>query len=893
MCRQVPKRIVALSSRKPPDDDEVKGYAWRNFLIATIACICYLNSLSCGLVFDDQPAIRDNMDVRPSTPLFKLLYNDFWGTPLQREDSHKSYRPLCVMTFRINYWLHELNPWGYHLANTVLHVVVCLLYHRFCLDFLPKTSSLVAALLFAVHPIHTEAVTGIVGRAELLSSIFFLMALRIYIRCVHRGGAKDYKSLIQCLGFIACAMLSKEQGITVVAICVTYEVLLVQQRTPPPHLTERSPRGRIKGPTPTWRKDLVLRLLVMTLGTALLLAARMKWMGSRLPVFNKFDNPAAATNWPTKHLTHNYLVALNAWLLLFPSDLCCDWTMGTVPLVTSVRDHRVIATIIFYAAIVVVIWKSYYSNFQSFKKMILGLSLCAFPFLPASNLFYYVGFVIAERVLYIPSMGFCFIVAQGWHNLCLMHKKKKVFLYCCLVILLCLNAVKTIRRNFDWQSEETLFRAGLQMTTANAKLYNNLGHVMESRSHHTDALQLFLQAAAVQPDDLGSHLNVGRMYNVLGMSEDAEKAFRIAKNLLPKVRPGQSYQAHIAPRHMDLFLNLGSLLSKNRSRLEEAQELYKEAISMKKDYVDAYMQRAEVLLKLNRSEEAHNMYKEALKHDRMNPDIFYNMGVLLLEQGKAVQALARFDQALQLDPEHEKSLLNYAILTQDTGDSSLRRVAYERLQVLLDKGRQPERTYFNMGMLAMQDGDVMTAETYFRKALQLRSDFDAALFNLGLILYQGGRPLEAVPYLRRLGSFHLKGLVLLGDIYFNHLRNFTAAQQCYESILKQDPNHVPALHNLCVTYFQLDQLVDAKSCLEKAVELAPAETHIQQHLHLVQERLKQSDVKALQRTPKSDFCSNSSADCGLRFHGKLSKNQRSFNRSNEVLKDNNLKSKTV
>ncbi|GFQ78783.1 protein O-mannosyl-transferase Tmtc3 [Trichonephila clavata] len=432
----------------------------------------------------------------------------------------------------------------------------------------------------------------------------------------------------------------------------------------------------------------------------------------------------------------------------------------------------------------------------------------------------------------------------------------------CIVILLCLNVMKTITRNFDWKNEETLFRSGLRITKNNAKLYNNLGHVMEAEGKNDDALKLFLKAVEIQPDDLGSHLNVGRMYNILGMTEKAEKAFWMAKNLLPKVRPGKPYQTHIVPRHLDLFLNLGNLLSRNHSRLEEAQELYKEAISMKTDYIDAYMQRASLLLKLNRSEEAHDMYKEALKYDHMNPDIFYNMGVLLLEQGKSLQALARFDQALQVDPEHEKSLLNYAILTQDAGDSSLRRLAHERLQVLLNKGRQPERTYFNMGMLAMQDRDTTSAENYFRKALQVRGDFDAALFNLALVLYETRRPLEAVPYLQRLNNRHLKGLVLLGNIYFNDLKNYTAAQQCYELILKQDPNHIPALHNLCAAHFQLGQLEAAESCLQRAKNLAPQEAYIEHHLNIVKQHRQKLTANPLQKSvPENVFCNDPNSKC--------------------------------
>ncbi|KAG8186483.1 hypothetical protein JTE90_009238 [Oedothorax gibbosus] len=824
-----------------------KYIAWGPCLIIATAFLCYLNSLGCGLVFDDQAAIRDNKDLLPTTPISNLLYNDFWGTSMLREESHKSYRPLCVFTFRLNFWVHDLDPFGYHLINVFLHASVCLLYHRLCTEILASTPSLIAALIFATHPIHCEAVTGVVGRAELLSSVFFLIALLMYIKSSHKNGSNDYKALFQCLVLSGLAMLSKEQGITVVAVCVTYDILLVikvKGLSLPPG---RPPRGKVKGPTPTWRKDLVLRLLVMTSGAMFMLVARMRLMGNRMPVFNRFDNPASAESWPIRQLTHHYLVSLNTWLLVFPSDLCCDWTMGTVKLVTSFCDVRLLATVTVYAGICGFAWRCCHGTRRNCKIIVMGLSLAIFPFLPASNLLYSVGFVVAERVLYLPSMGMCILIAHGFDTMCSAYRKQKHKFYVCIVILLCLYITKTVNRNFDWLDEETIFKSGLRVTSSNAKLYNNLGHVMESRGKIQEALQLFLKAAEVQPDDLGSHLNIGRMHNSMGMIEKAENAFRVAKELLPKMQPGaKNYRAHIAPRHLDLFLNLGSLLSRNESRLEEAQELYKEAISMKTDYTDAYIQRGNVLMKLNRSAEAHDMYKEALKHDHKNVDIFYNMGVLLLEQGKSHQALASFDQALQVDPQHEKSLLNYAILTQEAGDSSLRRLAHERLQVLLEKGSMPERTYFNLGILSTQDGDTQRAEQYFRQALKVRSDFESALFNLGLVLYEGGRALEALPHLQKLNPGHTKGMLLLGNIHFAQLRNYTAAMECYELVLKHDPANVPALHNLCATLFQMGRLIDAETCLLKAKDHLDATSGdhrqlVDHHLSLVRQRLRPQD----------------------------------------------------
>ena len=97
---------------------------------------------------------------RPEVPWLNLLQNDFWGTPMHVEGSHKSYRPLTVATFRLNYMLHELQPLGYHLVNVLLHSAVCYLYVLLCgVVFSEVWPALIAGLLFAVHPIHTEAVS--------------------------------------------------------------------------------------------------------------------------------------------------------------------------------------------------------------------------------------------------------------------------------------------------------------------------------------------------------------------------------------------------------------------------------------------------------------------------------------------------------------------------------------------------------------------------------------------------------------------------------------------------------------------------------------------------------------------------------------------------------------
>lgn len=254
-----------------------------------------------------------------------------------------------------------------------------------------------------------------------------------------------------------------------------------------------------------------------------------------------------------------------------------------------------------------------------------SLAFMIFPFLPASNLFFPVGFVIAERVLYIPSMGFCMIIAYGWKML--LEKSNRKFAWFTLIFLVIAHGTKTYYRNWDWESEYSIFMSGLKVNQRNAKLFNNVGHALESQGNYNEALQYFKTAVSVQEDDVGAHINVGRTYNHLKMFKEAEEAYLKAKSLLPKAKPGESYQARIAPNHLNVFLNLANLISRNMTRLEEADMLYRQAISMRADYTQAYINRGDILIKLNRTKEAQEVYERALLYDSNNPDIYYNVSI--------------------------------------------------------------------------------------------------------------------------------------------------------------------------------------------------------------------------------------------------------------------------
>ena len=758
---------------------------------------------------------------------------------------------------------------------------------------------LVVARSLNFHPrfqIHTEAVTGVVGRAELLSSLFYLSALLSYARSSRRcassiatNGIPDrrltrWRPLLWSLLFAALAMFSKEQGVTVIAVCVAYEVAVAQRLASSDLARLLRSTGKRLSAEMEWLAPCLQRLCALAAAGLALVLSRMRVMGDRLPVFTRFDNPAAAAGAPARQLTFNYLAGVNAWLLLSPSDLCCDWTMDTVPLVRGFADPRNLCTLLTYAGFSALLWTALRrnnrlsvspsspasspclaNNNNNVKEnqllalaphprrrstqressvIVLSLALTVFPFVPASNLFFPVGFVVAERVLYLPSMGFSLLVAVGWNRLRRRLSLSKGSALLLLLPLLAAHSAKTVVRNAEWRDELTLFRSGLKVApVGNAKLYNNVGHALESRKEFGRALDYFREATSVQPEDIGGHINVGRALNQLERFEEAEAAYLKAKSLLPRAKQGETYEARVAPNHLNVFLNLATLISKNGSRLEEADSLYRQAISMRSDYTQAYINRGDILVKMNRTEEARAVYETALSFEADNADLLYNMGVVLVNQKKVDQALSYLDRALEHDPDHPQALLTSAILIQESRVTGLSGVAVDRLRRMVEKGQANERVYFNLGMLAMDGGDRAEAERHLRTAVDLKPDFRSALFNLALLLSEiPNRGLESVPLLHQLLQHHpdhIKGLILLGDLYVNHLSDLDAAERCYKRILELDGENVQGLHNLCVVMVERGNLLDARECLAKARDLAPHERYIQDHLDIVEKKMEE------------------------------------------------------
>ncbi|XP_033019017.1 protein O-mannosyl-transferase TMTC2 [Lacerta agilis] len=786
----------------------------------------YLNTLGADFCYDDSRAIKTNQDLLPETPWTQIFYNDFWGTLLTHSGSHKSYRPLCTLSFRINHAIGGMDPWSYHLVNVLLHAAVTGLFTNFSrILFGDGYWTLLAGLLFASHPIHTEAVAGIVGRADIGACLFFLLSLVCYTKhCCTRNYSEGTWGWILGAGLCAtCSMLWKEQGVTVLAVSAVYDVfvfhrLKMHQIIPAVYKRKNLP--------------LLLSIGLLIFWGALLLGLRFYWMGNKPPSFSNSDNPAAdSESFLTRTLTFFYLPTKNLWLLLCPDTLSFDWSMDAVPLLKTVSDWRNLHTVAFYAGLLLLAYTGLKSSSKErecngknvtngkqntnghnclsemeYKSLelkpsfvskeenginkhlpqrpqlpstenivVLSLSLLIVPFIPATNFFFYVGFVIAERVLYIPSMGFCLLITVGTRALYIKAQKRflKNLFFFATAALIFFYGLKTFVRNGDWQNEEMLYKSGIKVNPA--KAWGNLGNVLKSQSKISEAesayrnalyyrsnmadmlynLGLLLQensrlsealhyyklAIGSRPTLASAYLNTGIILMNQGKADEARKTFLKCSEIPDEnLKDPHAHKSSVT----SCLYNLGKLYHE-QGQYEDALTVYKEAIQkMPRQFApqSLYNMMGEAYMRLSRLPEAEHWYVESLRAKTDHIPAISHLTWLMLHclTGKKSEAEKYFLKAIQLDPTKGNCYMHYGQFLLE--DSRLIEAA-EMAKKAAELDNTEFDVVFNAAHMLRQASLNEAAEKYYKMAAELRPHYPAALMNLGAILHLNGKLLEA------------------------------------------------------------------------------------------------------------------------------------------------------
>jgi len=459
--------------------------------VAAAAVLVYLNAFGHEFVLDDTRIIRDNLRIRSLGNIPELFGTSYWGIA----GAQSLYRPLVLATYALNYALQGLSTNGFTAVNVGLHAAVSVLL--FALVRSLRASSTVAGIVgiaFAVHPVHTEAVTGIAGRPELLAALFFLISLLCY-RKVTGSGQWGYR-VAAWLSF-ACALLSKESAITLLLVVPVMDALF-----PPKTTSDQSASIRFR---------LVRNYLPFLAVAAAYLVVRQTVLDSITiseGVIAPLDNPLVPISTMALGerlgatgrealMTPFAVVVEYARLLIWPVRLSPDYSYNQIPLVVNAMDLRFISGLALVAGCIygiAALWRRYPLAAFSLAFLVLTFSV-------VSNVVITIGTICAERLMYLPSAGFLMAAAAGVEWVIERKPALRRATYGGVAVLCVLGAIRTWTRNPDWKNDFALWSSAIAAAPDSARVQSEYGRVLMTQAESdatagrtTDADQHFAEA---------------------------------------------------------------------------------------------------------------------------------------------------------------------------------------------------------------------------------------------------------------------------------------------------------------------------------------------------------------------------------------------------------------
>ncbi len=583
--------------------------------VAAVTALAYADSFGGALVFDSRALILENPVVHQASlaNVRFILTHDYW----QPMSTDGLYRPLTVLSYLFNYAVLRGGgaPAGYHAVNLVLHLacvglVYALLWH------LTRRAwpAVLAAAVFGLHPVATEAVTNVVGRADLLAAIGVMGGLLCHVRATESAGPLRAVWRAALALSAVVAFFSKESGLVLVPILLAHDLVF-----------RRAVRGSTGAVVPA------IGVLAVYLG------ARWYVAHTGLPAEDiaAVDNPIVEAGFWTGRLTAVKVLGHDALLLLFPASLSADYSYREVPVVAwpphGLGDLGAIVALVALGALG---WALARERARDRPLFFLGLfSLLAL--LPATNLVLVIGSIMAERFLYLPLAGFAGALALIAERVARRQEAQQVSGAIALVLLLC--AGRTVVRNRDWNDEIALWSSAVQASPDSAKAHKAYAAAVfaadPDRRRIDEVIAEGERAVEIRPDYLGALVDLGSYYVARGDLAGAphgrpwyergvavlERARlletgasqRFIEKMLARGTPPEAIPDFA---NTELYANL-PLAYARAGRLEDALAAYEEARRLDPGKSAPYLDISAVLALLGRWEDASITLFEAVTVD--------------------------------------------------------------------------------------------------------------------------------------------------------------------------------------------------------------------------------------------------------------------------------------
>jgi hypothetical protein len=456
-------------------------------VIVAAAVLPYVHLLGCPLYPDAERAVTKNPVVAQGS-IADVSSTDFWGRRRGSDEATGSYRPAVSLTYWLQVRTTGARPAPLHAFDLLVHAGAALLVfvwlrRGFAAVWLPVA----AALLFAVHPALSEAVCSVVGRADLMAGTSFLAALVLHRRAAHdpHPGRTDAAALA-CL---AVALLSKEYAVAFPFVLFLSDLLRPAVPAADPNGGAASAGGARSGRVRFWV------LMAVLLGGYLLLRVAVLGSLGKVPLVVAADTPLFGRSFVDRVANAVWLLAPALRLLVVPIRLDHVYGFGTLPVATGTSDPLfLVVALAGVAAVVlgVLEWRR-----RRDATPLLALAMFTLPLLPALNTVGVTVVLFAERFLYVPAVGFVWMLAWVVGRVVRSDRGQKRAAAALVAVGLVFAAL-TARRVEDWRSNETLARAALRAHPGSAMALHEVGMMLAMRGELEQALPYVRRSLDVQ-----------------------------------------------------------------------------------------------------------------------------------------------------------------------------------------------------------------------------------------------------------------------------------------------------------------------------------------------------------------------------------------------------------
>jgi tetratricopeptide (TPR) repeat protein len=604
-------------------------------LICLTAVAIYSNTFQVPFVFDDQYTVQENERIRNLHNFYTL---DVLRTP----------RPLVEYTFALNYHFGELQVFGYHLFNLLIHMTTGILVFFLSRALFRKLTgadsknicltALFAALVFTAHPLQTQAVTYIAQRYSSMAAFFYLASVFSYLiaRDVDSGQRPVTRYGFFLVSFFCgiFAFLSKQNSASLPLTILLLEYVCYEQTW--------------KG----WKKKLWI-IFPAILVSGFFYAYNMGLFRHEIQFATLLDDVSEVTQETQGIGRWRYLctqfnvISIYIRLLLIPVHQMIDYSY---PFKTGFFDGATPYAFLFLAGVLIAGWRSRKTN----PIVFVGV-LWFFITLSVESSIFPIRDALFEHRLYLPMFGFSVVAAHAFERL--FTKRRLPACVLAIVVVFSLS-VTAHSRNAVWRSDIALWSDVVSKNPLNFRGFNNLGHAFMQRGDLKAAMANYDSALRLRPDYCISLSNKGVILERMGQIDPAIVLFRKALE----------YQPDFAPALKNLSSGLrekADLLSAS-GKYHEAIEYYNEALRLIPKSVEGHTNLGVAYSRIGNWEAAVNQFKEALKIDPVSVEASANLGNTLYLQGNIAEALQYLGTALRLKPDSEEIRNNIAKIIKMT-----------------------------------------------------------------------------------------------------------------------------------------------------------------------------------------------------------------------------------